>query len=399
MTFEDVAAKAGVLDHGAGMSAAFFDYDNDGLLDIYTGNMWSDAGLRVTSAQGFMPDAPADVRALYRRHARGNSLFRNRGDGGFEDRTLEAGVEMGRWAWCSDVLDFDSDGWDDLYVANGMLTRATGAADLEGFFWRQVVARSPLTRIPGTPYDDAWRAINQLLVHDGIASRQRNVLLRNNGKGGFDEVAGAAGLDLDQDGRSFAVLDLDADGDPDLAIMAARQAPHLRIFRNDFAGRGASLAIRLTGSKSNRDAVGARVTVETERLRRTRIVQAGSGFLSQGSKELLFGLGPSERILKVTVEWPSGGRQEIAEVPLNRRLRLVEGGVIEQEPFSSAQPAAGLAGPQAQRVDFCTATRLSRSNSVNGWRNGILILCTSHPVSPCPPVSFQQSRITNCPWF
>jgi Tfp pilus assembly protein PilF/peroxiredoxin len=340
VTFEDVAAKAGVLDHGAGMSAAFLDYDNDGLLDIYTGNMWSDAGLRVTSAPGFLPDAPPDVRALYRRHARGNSLFRNRGDGGFEDRTLEAGVEMGRWAWCSDVLDFDSDGWDDLYVANGMLTREGGAADLDGFFWRQVVARSPLTRVPGTPYDDAWRAINQMLVHDGIAARQRNVLLRNNGKGGFDEVAGAAGLDLDQDGRSFAVLDLDADGDPDLAIMAARQAPHLRIFRNDFAGRGASLAIRLTGSKSNRDAIGARVTVETERLRRTRIVQAGSGFLSQGSKELLFGLGPSERVLKLTVEWPSGGTQEFTDVMPNGRLRLVEGGAIEKEPFGSSKAAS-----------------------------------------------------------
>ena len=123
VTFEDVAAEAGVLDHGAGMSAAFFDYDNDGLLDIYTGNMWSDVGLRVTSAPGFMPDAPPDVRALYRRHVRGNSLFRNRGDGRFEDKTLDARAEMGRWAWSSDALDFDNDGWEDLYVVNGMLTR------------------------------------------------------------------------------------------------------------------------------------------------------------------------------------------------------------------------------------------------------------------------------------
>ena len=141
MTFEDVAAAAGVLDHGAGMSAAFLDYDNDGLLDIYTGNMWSDAGLRVTAAPTFMPDAPADVRALYRRHARGNSLFRNRGDGRFEDKTLEARAEMGRWAWSSDALDFDSDGWEDLYVANGMLTRerrpaTTSRASSGGRSWR-----------------------------------------------------------------------------------------------------------------------------------------------------------------------------------------------------------------------------------------------------------------------
>src|SRR5262245_58194634 len=286
--FEDVAASAGVLDYGAGMSAAFLDYDNDGLLDIYTGNMWSAPGQRITSAPAFMRDATPEVRALYRQHVRGNSLLRNLGNGRFEDKTIDARAAMGRWAWSSDALDFDSDGWDDLYIVNGMLTRnaaAAPASDLEGFFWRQVGARSPLTRVPGTPYDDAWRAINQLLVHGSIASRQRNVLLRNDGQGGYDEISGALGLDLDQDGRSFAVLDIDGDGDPDLVVMADRQAPHLRIFRNDFETTSASLAVRLRGTKSNRDAIGARVTVETDRLRKTRIVQAGSGFLSQHSKE------------------------------------------------------------------------------------------------------------------
>jgi Tfp pilus assembly protein PilF/peroxiredoxin len=334
VTFEDVASAAGVLDYGAGMSAAFFDYDNDGRLDIYTGNMWSASGMRVTSAPAFMPDAAPGIRALYHRHAQGNSLFRNRGDGRFEEKTLEARAGMGRWAWSSDALDFDSDGWEDLYVVNGMLTRESCRDDLEGFFWRQVVARSPLTRVRSTPYDDAWRAINQLLIRCSIASRQRNVFLRNDGRGGFDEISGAVGLDLDQDGRSFAVLDIDHDGDPDLAVMAARQAPQLRVFRNDFAPRGASLAIRLVGTASNRDAIGARVSVETEQLRVMKIVQAGSGFISQHSKELLFGLGPSQRILKVSIEWPSGRTQIFTDVPLGGRLRVVEGGGIENTAFA-----------------------------------------------------------------
>ena len=363
VTFEDVAADAGVLNHGAGMSAAFLDYDNDGLLDIYTGNMWSDAGLRVTSAPDFMPDAPADVRALYRRHVRGNSLLRNRGDGHFEDKTLAARAEMGRWAWSSDALDFDNDGWEDLYVVNGMLTREPHAEsgapsaerrtpasdDLEGFFWRQVVARSPLTRVKNAPYDDAWRAINQLLIHDSIASRQRNVFLRNDGQGGFDDVSGTVGLDLDQDGRSFAVLDIDRDGDEDLLVMAARQAPHLRVFQNDFAPKAATLAVRLVGSvgsKSNRDAIGARVVVETDRMRRTKIVQAGSGFLSQRSKELVFGLGESQRVVKVTIAWPSGENQIITDVPLNTRVRIVEGGATEHTAFAmGSAPRAATAKP------------------------------------------------------
>jgi Tfp pilus assembly protein PilF/peroxiredoxin len=306
--------------------------------------MWSDNGQRVTAEPGFMKDAPEDVRVLYRRHARGNSLFRNLGDGRFEDVTLRARAAMGRWAWCSDALDFDGDGFEDLYVANGMVTREPATEDLDGFFWRQVVARSPLARVTGTPYDDAWRAINQLLVKGSIASRQRNVLLRNDGHGGFDEVSGSLGLDLDQDGRSFAVLDLNGDGNPDLALMAARQAPQLRLFRNDYATAHARLALRLTGTASNRDAVGARVSVETDVLTATKQVRAGSGFISQGSKELLFGLGGSRRVRKLTVAWPSGRTQEFTDVPLDQRLRLSEGGELGAEPFASRPALAGDGG-------------------------------------------------------
>jgi Flp pilus assembly protein TadD/peroxiredoxin len=338
--FEEVAAQAGVLDYGAGMSAAFLDYDNDGRLDIYTGNMWSADGQRVTASPAFMPGASAEVRGQYRQHTRGNGLYRNLGNGRFEDATLKARANIGRWAWASDTLDFDGDGWDDLYVANGMLTRAD--PDLDGFFWRQVVAQSPLTPVKGTPYDEAWRAINHLLIHQSIASRQRNVLLRNDGTGGFDEVSGTAGLDLDQDGRSFAVLDVDRDGDQDLAIMAARQAPQLRIFRNEIGNSLPWFSLRLTGSgKSNRDAIGARVVVETGKLTKTKIVQAGSGFLSQHSKTLTFALGLSERIRTLTVRWPSGEVQRFTDVAPRRHMRLVEGGRLEDEPGAASPPAAG----------------------------------------------------------
>src|SRR5207248_8223983 len=114
---------------------------------------------------------------------------------------------------------------------------------------------------------------------------------------------------------------IDGDGDPDLVVMADRQAPQLRIFRNDFEGTSASLAVRLRGTKSNRDAIGARVTVETDRIHKVKIVQAGSGFLSQHSKELLIGLGASARVVKLTVNWPSGETQVFTDVPLNSRIR------------------------------------------------------------------------------
>jgi tetratricopeptide (TPR) repeat protein len=355
VTFEDVAAQAGVEDHAAGMSILWLDYDADGLLDIYGGQMWSDAGLRVTASPDFMPEATPEVRALYHHHANGNSLLRNRGDGTFEDVTLAAGVNMGRWTWSSGALDFDCDGWEDLYAVNGMLTREPRREDLDWFFWGGIVARSPLVEATGTPYDDAWRAMNRFLYERSIASRHRNVFLRSDGEGRFDDVSGAVGLDLDQDGRAFAVLDHDRDGDPDLLVLTVRSGPQLRLFRNDFRDCGATLAVRLVGDPSspvagprdgetfasNRDAIGARVTVETDRLRRTKQVHAGSGFLSQHSKELLFGLGASQRVDRLTVEWPSGRTQAFTDVPLNHRLSIEEGGELRWEPYG-ATPALSV---------------------------------------------------------
>jgi tetratricopeptide (TPR) repeat protein len=359
--FEDVSAPAGVEDYAAGMSVFWFDFDGDGRLDIYGGQMWSDNGLRVTTSPGFMRDAPERVRALYHHHARGNSLLRNRGDGTFEDVSVAARAEMGRWTWSSGALDFDSDGWEDIYCVNGMVTREGSELDLDPLFWGGVVARSPLTQATGTAYDGAWRAESWLMADRSLAGHQRHVFLRNDGRGGFDDVSGALGLDLEEDGRSFSVLDFDHDGDPDILTLSARGAPQLRLFRNDVAPRGATLAVRLVGAPdrpfesaagrlaSSRDAIGARVTVETDRLRRIKVVNAGSGFLSQHSKELLFGLGPSRRMDRLTVDWPSGRRQEFTDVPLNGRVRIQEGGAPALEPYASAPPlAVDLSAPRPQ---------------------------------------------------
>jgi hypothetical protein len=118
--FHDVAAAMGVDDLAAGMSAAWADIDNDGFPDLYSGNMWSSAGLRLTHNPAFASVArdPA-IRAAFQRQARGNSLFRNNPGRAFADATFDAGVEFGRWAWSSDFLDFDNDGNLDLYVQNG----------------------------------------------------------------------------------------------------------------------------------------------------------------------------------------------------------------------------------------------------------------------------------------
>ena len=351
--FKDVTDSAGVADYGAGMSAAFVDYDNDGHLDIYTGNMWTAAGLRVTALPGFMPQAPPDIRALYQRHARGNSLFRNRGDGTFEDVTLKARAEFGRWAWSSDALDFDNDGFDDLFVVNGMFTRAADESDvnIDSFFWRQVTARSPLERQVGTAYDDAWRATNRLLMRDGSqASHERNVLLRNDGRGSFDEISGVAGLDLDQDGRVVCGASITT-----TTAMPTSSWRHRARRRNcgcsgtNSRPATARLAVRLVGTKSNRDAIGARVTVVTDQGSFTRVVKAGSGFISQHSKTLLFGLGTSTRVDEDC-----------------HRLAIRPGAVAARDRSESADPGDREQRPGARRaVRYGPA---ASSNPVSGSR-------------------------------
>ncbi len=120
--FRDVAAELGVEDMSAGMSASWADYNRDGWMDLYVSNMFSAAGNRITYQRQFRPEVDPAIRSQFQRHARGNSLFENTGDGRFRDRSDVAGVTMGRWAWGSRFVDLNNDGWEDLVVANGFIT-------------------------------------------------------------------------------------------------------------------------------------------------------------------------------------------------------------------------------------------------------------------------------------
>ncbi len=346
--FRDLAAGSGIDDIGPGMSASWFDYDKDGKPDLYVANMWTASGQRVVSDKHFAPAATPALEEIYRRHTMGNSLFRNRGDGTFEDATAREHAGFGRWAWSSGGHDLDNDGEAELFITCGMLTNKSGV-DLGSFFWRQVVARSPSTAEPSAAYENGWNAINQFIREDySWNGREPNVLHVRKGDRYLDH-SGVSGLDYADDSRAYAITDFDGDGRPDI-LLKSRLGPQLRVLQNNWAGSNHAIAFHLRGIQSNRDAIGARIRVD----RQTKWIDGGSGFLSQHSKRIIFGLAGSPTASEVEIKWPSGVMQRFSNLASGHTYFVVEGeSEFKSKQFRAARrlPSKPIAGNNEMRLE------------------------------------------------
>jgi hypothetical protein len=291
-TFRETTEKSIGFDTRKGMNVDIADFDNDGWLDIYVTNITDE----------YMKEC--------------NMLWHNNHDGTFTDVSKETGTCETLWGWAAKFGDFDNDGWPDLFVTNGL--RSAGK---ENYI---PVLLSLITK-PGVDFTDVrnWPNIGDMTW----SGYQKKKMFRNLGGQTFKEISGEAGVDNDRDGRGLAMADFDNDGLLDFLQTNADQHPVF--YRNRTANAGNWIELRLTGSKSNRDAIGARIRATTGQLVQIREIDGGNGYAGQSTKRAHFGIGKADHV-SVEIRWPSGLVEKLGLVHANTVIRVMEGKGIVQ---------------------------------------------------------------------
>ena len=412
-TFEEITRSAGVGNTLLSTSAAFFDIEGDGDLDLYVANyMVSDPDKVPRRGSDEARSAHCHYKGIavfcgpLMQVPLQDVLYRNNGNGTFEDVTRSAGVwlETPRFALGVVTADYDNDGDTDVYVANDSVSNSLWRNNGDGTF--QDVGLQTLTALNvdgqtqagmGTDFGDytgdgwldlvvtnfahdlntvyrntggrffiddstiAGLGVTRLALswgagfHDfdsdldldlfianghvypqvddysiGTRFRQINHLFVNQ-EGRFTEVSSESGpgLKIARSYRGIAFGDYDNDGDVDLFLTALDEAGVL--LRNDSTGGGNHLQIRLVGTSSNRDAVGARVTVTAGGRRQIRERKGGGSYLSSSEPRLHFGLGSATAAQAVEVRWPDGRKETLSNVPAGRSIVIRQGsGIVDR---------------------------------------------------------------------
>ncbi|HEY0760039.1 MAG TPA: CRTAC1 family protein [Acidisarcina sp.] len=408
--FADVTVKAGVVDAGFSTSAVWFDYDNDGKLDLFVSHYvdWTVSKDQTCTLDGKNKSycTPAGYKG------QSATLYHNLGNGRFEDVTKRAGLyDSSSKSLGIALLDYDEDGWLDVFVANdtqpnklyhnnhngtftdvavsagvafseaGNVRAGMGAdaADYDGsgrpslvvgnftnesmslfhndgfgLFTDQALASGigiasaksltfstlffdyDLDGLPDIFAANGHVADDISTVQPSITYAQQPQLFHNRGHGRFEEVAGKSGAALRQPmvARGAAYADIDDDGDLDLIVTTNNG--QARLLRNDNGNANDMLRLKLIGTRSNRDGIGAVVTVRSRGIRCTQMVKTGSSYLSQSELPLTFGLGkpvPDKKAF-IDIVWPSGHKDSYSQVAVDQYLVVKEAfGILSAEPI------------------------------------------------------------------
>jgi hypothetical protein len=320
-TFTDISRESGIASAaGTGMGVVCSDYDNDGDSDIIVGN-----------------DAMA------------NFVWRNEGNGRFKEVGLFSGLAydlngIGQGTMGVECADYNNDGrldfymtsyqkqWAILYrnVGRGLFDDVTSLTGGGASTYNQVEWGTGLVDFDHDGDRDIFIACGHLqdnihLWDDTASFEARNILLENTGQGKFIDISGRVGdgMAVKLSSRGAAFDDLDNDGDIDAVILNSRREPTL--LRNDSTGGNHWLQVRLRGTRTNRDGIGAKISVTAGDLTLVDEVHSGRGYQSHYGTTPHFGLGPRPRVDRIEVRWLGGGTNMIENVSANKVIEITEG--------------------------------------------------------------------------
>jgi hypothetical protein len=317
--FEDVTATSGIFDSSSkSLGVAMLDYDQDGWPDLLVAN---------------------DTQP--------NKLYRNQHNGTFKDVAVDAGIAFSaegkaRAGMGVDVADFDNSGAAGVAITNFDnemigLYRGSGRGNYADVATQSGVGLASKDKLGfGCVFLDADLdgSLDLAVVNGHIDDTARNVrnvgyaqppqLFLNTGKGTFHDAAAEIGVEYSQPkvGRGLAYGDFDRDGDLDLLITANNGPAYL--YRNDQFAGNRSIRVRLVGTKSNRDGIGATVRIFHDGSSQSRLVKGGSSYLSQSELPVTFGLGKRDKVDRLVIEWPSGRTEEYKNLVAGRTYECVE---------------------------------------------------------------------------
>jgi enediyne biosynthesis protein E4 len=338
--FEDVTDRMGVGSTRWTLAAASADFNGDGWPDIYLANDYgpeelylNDHGRRfVLASAGLESESKSGMSvALGDAFNRGrlDAFVTNISERGYlfqnNNLRLNGMAENGRfrnvadpqvadagWAWGSQFGDFNNDGRNELFVANGFIS-----ADRDKSYWYSM---SKIAGANGRLFEDArsWPAFGNA----SLSGYERSRVYLNRGLAGWVDVAARVGISDSYDGRAVALADLRNRGAVD--VIVANQNQPAVLYRDEPDGANHWLGLTLVGTRSNRSAIGAEVVLEASGLTQRRIVDGGMGFASQNDRRLHFGLGRREWVDRVVIHWPSGAEQVLQHLPVDRFLTVTE---------------------------------------------------------------------------
>ena len=303
------------------MGIKFFDFDNDGLMDLFVTDMHSDMSdnlgyvtLEQEKKKSVMQWTP-DILVGHERSIWGNAFYRNMGSGKFEEISDRIGAEN-YWPWGISVGDLNADGFEDVFIASGMnypfrygfnslLLNNLGRTFLDSEFILGIEPRK------GERTMKPWFEVDCF----GQDENHKECM----GQEGKLTVMGALAS------RSSVMFDLDGDGDLDLVTNEFNAEPQVLVSNLTQKKQIHFLKVQLVGTKSNRNGLGAIVILTAGKTKLTRVQDGSSGYLSHSLLPLYFGLGDSETIDRIEVHWPSGAQQTVQKpIALNTTIEIVE---------------------------------------------------------------------------